>query len=349
MNHALVPNPALYGVPFTTDAFHGMPYRRLGHSGLRASAIGLGTWKFGFPDTGDGARVDEDAAFAILDRAYELGVTFWDTANRYNNASGNSERILGRWLKRHAAERRNIVLATKIFGGMDGVSPNHSRLGRANILDSVYASLERLQVARLDLLYFHRYEAETPLEESLAAIEDLVQRDLVRYFAVSNFTVDQLRLYQTVAARDFVRCHPVAVQNQYDPLHGEPEMRGVLAWCAEHRVSFIPFSPLARGLLTNRYLAPDQAKAGDRLVDEGTLAKDLAGNTLDRLRQVAKLAAEYGLEVSQLTLAYLLAQPGMGPQIPSATTVAQVESNAAAGRVTLTPAQLAAVRQAFAG
>jgi len=347
MPSALVPNPALYGVPFTADAFHGMPYRRLGNSGLRVSSIGLGTWKFGFPDTGDESRVDEAAAFAILDRALELGVTLWDTANRYNNASGNSERILGRWFHRNAAERRNIVLATKVFGGMDGTSPNHSRLGRANILDSVYACLERLQVDRIDLLYFHRYEAETPIEESLAAIDDLVRRDLVRHFAVSNFTVDQLRLYQAVANRDFTRCRPVAVQNQYDPLHGEPDMRGVLAWCAEHKVAFIPFSPLARGLLTNRYLDPAQAKAGDRLVDEGTLARDLAGDILPRLRKVAALAAEYSLEVSQLVLAYLLAQPGMGPQIPSATSLAQVTSNAAAGRVCLTPEQLAAIRRAF--
>jgi len=98
MDHS-VPHPDLYGVEYEMDDFNGMPYRWIGQSGLRASAVGLGTWKYGLPETGDGARVDERTAFQIFDRAIELGVTFWDTANRYNNASGNSERVIGRWLK----------------------------------------------------------------------------------------------------------------------------------------------------------------------------------------------------------------------------------------------------------
>jgi aryl-alcohol dehydrogenase-like predicted oxidoreductase len=346
----LEPQPALYGVPFTTDEFHGMPYRRLGGSGLRVSHIGLGTWKFGLPETGDGARVDARTAYAIMDQAVTLGVTFWDTANRYNNASGNAERIIGRWLRDHPDQRRNVVLASKAFGGMDGTTPNHSRLGRANLLDSVQASLERLQTDHLDLLYFHSYEAETPVEESLETVEDLVRQDLVRYFAVSNFTVDQLRLYAAAARGLSARCKVTAVQNKFDPLAGEsPKAAGVLAWCAEHGVSFVPYSPLARGLLTNRYLDPQQARQGDRLVDEGTLAKDLEGAVLPRLQRVAALAEAWDLEVSQLTLAYLLALPGMGPMIPSATTVAQVESNAAAGRVRLSPEQVAETARAFAG
>ncbi len=161
-----IPNPAQTDVPFSTDAFHNMPYRRLGQSGLQVSNVGLGTWKFGYPETGDGARVDEKTAFQIFDRAIELGVTFWDTANRYNSGSGNSERVIGRWLKNNPDQRRNVVLATKVFGGMDGYTPNHCRSGRVNILESVYASIERLQCDNVDLLYFHFYDPITPVEES---------------------------------------------------------------------------------------------------------------------------------------------------------------------------------------
>ena len=197
MDHS-VPHPEFYNLPFTTDEYQGMPYRWLGRSGLRVSNLGLGTWKIGFPDTGDGARVDEKRAFEIFDRAAELGVTFWDTANRYNGSSGNSERVIGNWLAENPDQRRNIVLATKVFGAMDGRTPNHCRLSRGNILDGVYACMERLQVDHIDLLYFPSYDGITPLEESLSAIEDLVNGDLIRYFGVSNTTADQLAAYQAV-------------------------------------------------------------------------------------------------------------------------------------------------------
>ena len=163
-------------LPFSTSDFNGMPYRMIGNSGLRASNVGLGTWKYGYSEKGDGSRVDEKTAFAIFDRAIELGVTFWDTANRYNFGSGNSERIIGKWFKNHPEQRRNVVLATKIYGNVDGITPNHSRLSRQNILDSVYACLNRLQTSHIDLLYFHTLgDLSTPIEESLAAIEDLVE------------------------------------------------------------------------------------------------------------------------------------------------------------------------------
>src|ERR1700741_4388410 len=97
-------------VPFMQNKFNGMPYRSLGSSGLRVSNIGLGTWKMGYPDRGDGSRVNEKSSFEIFDRAVELGVCFWDTANRYNNASGNSERVIGAWIKNNASQRRNIIL-----------------------------------------------------------------------------------------------------------------------------------------------------------------------------------------------------------------------------------------------
>ena len=343
-----IPHPELYAVPYTTHAFNGMPWRALGRSGLRASNVGIGTWKFGFPETGDGARLDEKTAYDIFDRSVELGATFWDTANRYNNASGNSERVIGRWFKRNPDQRRNVVLATKVLGGMDGVSPNHCRASRGNILDSVRACLDRLQVQHIDLLYFHVFDAATPPEESLAAVEDLVREGLVRYFAVSNFSVDQLKLYKALEASFTVRARVVAVQNRFDILNGESgDEPGVLDYAAASGVSFIAYSPLARGLLSERYLEPDKAKPGDRLYDEGTLKKDASPEIMARLKKLAALAREWDISISQLAIAYMLTLPGMGPVIASVSSVKQLESNAAAGKIVLSGEQTLRIRQAL--
>ena len=342
-----IPNPAIVDVPFMIERFHDMPYRRLGQSGFQASCIGLGTWKFGYPETGDSSRVDEKIAFQILDKAIDLGVTFWDTANRYNNGSGNSERLIGRWLKNNPRQRRNIVLATKLSGGMDGYTPNHCGLSRANILESVYASLDRLQCEKIDLLYFHSYDSLTPVEESLSAIEDLVSRDFVRYFAVSNFTVDQLRLYQLVEHHLSVRCRVIAVQNQFDIINREKNQPGVLEHCKQTGVSFIAFSPLGRGLLTSRYLDKSKVGPGDRLYDEGTLLKDLSPETVHQLNLLADLARQNRVEISQLALAYMLQLPGMGPVIPASSNIQQLESNAAAGKLALSTELIEKIHKAL--
>ncbi len=339
----LKPNKDLYGLPWTFDEFNGMPYRLLGDSGLRVSNIGLGTWKIGYPETGDGSRVNEKTAFKIFDRAVELGVTFWDTANRYNASSGNSERIIGKWFKENPEQRRNIVLATKLFGSMDGKTPNHSRLSRLNILESVYASLERLQTDYIDLLYFHSYDSETPPDESLAAVEDLIRGDMVRYFAVSNFTKDQLQMYKKI---ENVRTKVLAVQNQFDILNGEnPEYSGVLDFCAKSNISFIAWSPLARGLLTEKYLDSSKVGPGYRLFDEGEWGKINKRRVFKILKELKSVSERLGLELNQLVLAYMLTIPGMGPVIPSASTVKQLESNAKAGKVELSERDIIRIRK----
>lgn len=344
----LKPDPELYDVPTSTEDFHGMPYRQLGESGLRVSAIGLGTWKFGYPDTGDGARVDEATAMEIFDRSIELGVTFWDTANRYNLASGNSERVIGKWFKANPDQRRNVVLATKMYGGMDGTTPNHSGLSRGNIRDSVHASLKRLQLDYVDMLYFHRFDPSIPIQESLETIDDLVRAGDIRYFAASNFSVDNLVAYRDIQRQISDRCRIVAVQNQFDPLQGETKNHsGVLEYCADNRVSYVPFSPLARGLLTNRYLDAAKVGPGDRLFDEGNLDSLVNEQNLRAVAKLGTLASEYGVDISQLALAYTLSMPGMGAMIPSSSSVAQLESNAKAGTVRLTDEQIAAVRSSL--
>lgn len=346
MDH-LVPHKEFFGIPFVTDEFNGMPYVQLGGSGLRVSKVGLGTWKYGYPETNDGSRVDEKGAFKIFDRAIEVGVTHWDTANRYNASSGNSERVIGKWLKANPDQRRNVVIATKIFGGMDGVTPNHCRSSRANVLDAVYACLARLQTDYIDLLYFHNYDNTCPVEESLATIEDLVQRDLVRYFAVSNFTVDQLRLYKAVSDSMSIRTRIVATQNQYDIVNKELNQPGVLDYCAKSGISYVAFSPLARGFLTNRYLDKSKVGPGDRLFDEGTFDQDATDEKVKKLQALGALAKEWDMEVNQLALAYMMTLPGMGPVIPAASRVEQIESNAKVGQINFTSEQIVRIKAAL--
>jgi aryl-alcohol dehydrogenase-like predicted oxidoreductase len=294
----------------------------------------------GYPERGDESRINEKTSFEIFDRAVELGVSFWDTANRYYNASGNSERVIGAWIKRNASQRRNIILATKLGGCMDGRTPNHCGLSRTNIMESVYASLERLHMDHIDLLYFHAYDPFTPIEESLAAVEDLVQQDMVRYFAVSNFTIDQLDAYQAHESKTTLRSKIVAVQNQFDLLHGESEVfPGVCEYGAHKGISFIAWSPMGRGLLTEKYLNLEKVGAGDRLFDEGLMGKTKDFLLMEKIHQLAALAHQWNMQLNQLVIAYMLTLPGMGPVIPASSSVHQLESNAAAAIISLSEEQ----------
>jgi aryl-alcohol dehydrogenase-like predicted oxidoreductase len=331
---------------WTVDEFNGMPYRPLGDSGLRVANVGIGTWKFGHPEKGDGARVDEKTAHRIFDRAIEIGATFWDTANRYNNASGNSERVIGTWMRLNPDQRRNVILATKIFAPMDGVSPNHSRLSRLNIIESVHACIERLQVDYIDLLYFHLFDSTTPAEESLSAIEDLVKEDVIRYFAVSNFTVDQLKLYQSLESRFSIRVRVLAVQNKFDIISLEDDEKpGVFDYCGQNGVSFVAWSPLLKGLLTDKYQDLTGVGAGDRLYDEGTLDSAREMYDLPRIKKLALLSKEWGISLNQLVIAYMLSRPGMGPIIASVSNVDQLESNAFGGRITFSKEEILKIEE----
>jgi len=335
---------------WTADEFNGMPYRRLGNSGLRVANVGIGTWKFGYPAQGDGTRVDEKTAHRIFDRALEIGATFWDTANRYNDATGNSERVIGTWLRKNPSQRRNVILATKIYAPMDGVSPNHSRLSRLNIIASVQACLGRLQVDYIDLLYFHLFDATTPIEESLAAIEDLVREGVINYFAVSNFTVEQLEQYRLWEPRFSNRVRVLAVQNKFDVISREdPAKPGVISFCAHSGMSFIAWTPLLKGLLTDKYQDRAAVGQGDRLFDEGTLEAACEKHDFPRIQKLARLAQAWGLPLNQLVIAYMLAIPGMGPIIPSVSSVNQLESNARGGRITFSREETRAIEEILTG
>jgi 1-deoxyxylulose-5-phosphate synthase len=335
-----------YNIPFKIEIFNDMPFRALGSSGLRVPNIGLGTWKMGYPNTGDGSRVNEEETFKIFDRAIELGVTFWDTANRYNNASGNSERVIGRWLQNNPDQRRNVILSSKLGGCMDGLTPNHCGLSRTNIIDSVNASLDRLHVSHIDILYFHLFDPLVPIEESLMAIEDLIRMDVIRYFAISNFTVEQIKLYKKIEKKFSVRSRIVAIQNQFDVIGGERKpYEGVLNYAFEERISFIAWSPLSKGLLTQRYLNQKAIGPGDRLFDEGKIKNDSNIPGIKKIHKLAELSAEWGLKLNELVISYMLTLPSMGPVISSSTSVSQLSSNASAGKIILNDQQKKRIEQ----
>lgn len=328
-----------YGIPFILKDFNGMPFRSIGKSGLKVPNVGLGTWKMGYPGMKDGSRVAEDTAMKIFDFALELGVVLWDTANRYNNASGNSERIIGNWFQENPSQRRNITLATKLSGGMDGITPNHSGLSRTNILESLYASLERLKVDYVDILYFHSFDETTPIDESLAAIEDLVRQDLVRYFAVSNFDINQINEYLSCGSDFSIRSRMVAVQNKFDILNGEdPTYQGVLKSTEDNGISFIAWSPLGKGFLTDRYTDLSRVGKGDRLFDEN-LIDTITPREKECLNGLSSLAKEWGMRLNELVISYMLTLPGMGPIIPSSSSLEQLKSNAYGGKLILTEEQ----------
>jgi len=345
----LKPNPALYNLPTKFSEFHGMPYRQLGKSGLRVSAVGLGTWKYGYPETGDQSRVNEKQALEIFDRAWELGVTFWDTANRYNLASGNSERVIGEWLSRNPDKRRDIVVASKIWGGMDGRTPNHWGLSRANIMDSVHACLERLQTEYMDVLYFHRPDPLVEIDESLLAVEDLIREGSVRYFAVSNADVKTLREYNRFIQESApLRTRICAVQNRYDILRGESsDAPGVLDYAKQENISFIAWGPLGQGLLTGRYNDITSIGKGDRLFDENNLSVLNSESIMEKLNLLAKYADSMGVSVATLTLAVMLHIPGMGPVIPSASNIQQLEANASAAKLSISQDQITEILRAI--
>ncbi len=340
----LTPNPELFGLPFgSTHEFHGMPYRRLGRSGLSAGIVGLGTWKFGLPETRDGSRVDEEMAFDIFDRAWELGVTFWDTANRYHASSGNSERLIGRWFAENPDLRRDIVVATKVGGMMDGRTPNHAGLSRQSIMDAVYASLERLQTERIDLLYFHRPDSEAEAEESIAAVDDLIRGDMVRYFAVSNCRPEDYAAYEAaVQSSGSIRTRITAVQNGFDFIRGEDAQGiGMRQAACERGVSYIAWSPLAEGLLTGRFNGRSPGKKDRLYGDEDALWANPA--VQEKLAALKAIADAQHVSMARLVLAYMLTLPAMTHVIPAVSSVRQLEDNAAAAALSLDADTCAAI------
>lgn len=312
-----------------------MEYRRLGSSDLVVSEISLGSWL----TVGVGITEHETAA-AILDRAVALGINLIDTANVYGR--GAAEAVLGELLARRP--RDSYVLATKLYFPM---GEGDRGLSRAQVLKQIDASLARLRVDHVDLYQCHRYDEQTPLAETMEALTEVVRAGKARYLGFSEWTKPQIEA--ALALPDVERF--VSSQPQYSLLHRVPE-RDVIPTCEANGIGQIVWSPLAQGVLTGKYLpgqrVPDDSRAASNTMGwaMGRLLNDDVLTAVQRLRPIA---AELGLTLPQLALAWVLREPEVASAIVGATRPAQLDDNVAASGVKLDAATLAAIDDAVAG
>jgi aryl-alcohol dehydrogenase-like predicted oxidoreductase len=287
--------------------------RPLGNSGLEVSVVGLGCNNFG-------RRVDLDGTRAVVDAALEQGVTFFDTADIYGR--GQSEELLGQVLE---GRRDKVTLATKF--GMDMGDGRGPRGSRDYILQAVEASLHRLRTDVIDFYWYHKPDGVTPLSETLEALDQLVRRGSVRAIGASNFSSQQLEEADAIS-REQGWARFEAVQNEYSLLVREPE-REVLPTCERLGIGFVPFFPLASGLLTGKYLRGEQAPAGTRLSGRDEIA---TAQQFDLLEALDAYARERDVELIDVAIGALLARPVVSSVIAGATKPEQVRRNAAAAR-----------------
>jgi len=294
---------------------------RLGGSDLDVSRVGLGCNQFG-------RKLDREATRAVVEAALEVGVTFFDTADVYG--SGESERFIGAALGRRRAD---VVLGTKF--GQDASVPGPGG-SREHLRRALEASLERLGTDVIDLYTYHRPDGITPLEETLTAMQELVDEGRVRWLGLSNVDAAQ------VAAAAASGVTVVAVQNEYSLLHRDDDAE-VLPLCLRHGIGYVPYFPLASGLLTGKYRRGEPAPAGSRLAGRQIDERDL--ETVEALERVG---AERGRGILELAVGGLASIPGVASVIAGATSPEQVRANAAAGAWHASEADLDAIARAVA-
>lgn len=297
---------------------------------LSVSKIGLGCNQFG-------RKIDLRQTLAVVDAALDAGLDFFDTADRYGYGSlpfsgeGRSEEFLGEVLK---GRRHRVILATK-FGVQMGDDPKQSGGSRRWVMAAVNESLRRLQTDYIDLYQIHRPDPNVPIEETLEALNDLVREGKIREFGCSNF--DTAQLAAAIDAGRPLSKGFVSVQNEYSLLCRAPE-EGVLALCRAHQVAFVPYFPLAGGLLTGKYRKDEQPPAESRLAmfPPGRPHLGFTEENLDRIEQLTTFATGRGHTLLELAFAWLLAHDEVGSVVAGATRPAQVQQNAQASGWKLT-------------
>jgi aryl-alcohol dehydrogenase-like predicted oxidoreductase len=300
-----------------------MRYRRLGSSDLEVSEISLGSWLT------FGVGIERDRSAAVVDTAFELGINFIDTANVYGR--GAAEEFLGDVLR--ARPRGSYVLATKLFFPM---SDSDRGLSRGQVEKQLDASLRRLRTDYIDLYQCHRYDEETPLEETMSALSDAVRSGKVRYIGFSEWPADKIKTAMEMAGVEkFVSSQP-----QYSLLWRQPEEE-VIPVCARNGISQIVWSPLAQGVLTAKYRPGSPPPEGTRATSDemngfiGRLMRDEVLATVQRLKPIAD---EAGLSLAQFALAWVLREPNVASAIVGASRPEQLAENAAASDASVDPA-----------
>ena len=303
-----------------------MEYRNLGNSGLQVSVVGIGCNNFG-------GRCDLDATKAVLDKAMDIGINLFDTADVYGGA-GKSEDFMGQALE---GRRNQVVLATK-FAMKMGDGPMKSGGSRRYIMEAVDASLRRLRTDYIDLYQMHAPDPRTPIEETMSALDDLVKSGKVRYIGHSNFSG-----WQTAEAHYVSRARRsvpfVSAQNEYSLLQRKPEAELVPA-CKKFGVSILPFFPLASGLLTGKYKRGEARPSGARLTSGPMADRILTDANFDKVEKLEAYAEARGHTLLELAMSWLASKPEIASVIAGATRPDQVEANAKAAEWHLTPEEM---------
>ncbi|WP_019912495.1 aldo/keto reductase family protein [Paenibacillus sp. HW567] len=304
-----------------------MKYRRLGNTGLKVSEIGLGSWLT------YGTAAEQKAADACVAKAFECGINFFDTANAYNRGEG--EKAIGAALRSY--QRSDYVLSTKVYFPM-GEGVNDRGLSRKHIMEQCEASLRRLGTDYIDVYFCHRYDTETPVEETLRALDDLTSQGKILYSAVSEWSASQISHAAGISRR--LNLRPLAgnqpIYNMFERYIEEE----VLEVSSREGLGQVVFSPLAQGILTGKYKPGQQPPAGTRGADDavnGVIRSYLRDDVLSVVAELDEVASELGLKLSQLALAWVLRQPGVSSALIGASKPEQVEENARAVDHTLQP------------
>ena len=319
-----------------------MEFRRLGRTGLKVSTICLGTMQFGW-------SADAATGHAIMSRAVELGCNFIDTADIYSrwvegNDGGVSEQIIGDWLVAGSVRRDDVVIATKVRGQM-GDGPNDQGLSRLHIMNSVENSLDRLKTDYIDLYQVHWPDAETPLDETLATLTDLVQSGKVRYIGCSNYPAWLLAKSLWVSdVQNLSRFD--SLQPHYSLVHRAEFERELQPLCLDQGVGVIPYSPLAGGFLTGKYRRDTPLPDSDRA--DGVRNRYMNEQGFTAVDKLEEIGQAHEATVAQTAIAWVLANPAVSSAIIGANSIAQLEDTMQGAAVSLTAEEKAALDETTA-
>ena len=317
-----------------------MQYVKLGSTGLDVSPLCLGCMTYGDPQRGNHEwTLDEEQSRPLLKKAVEAGINFYDTANVYSD--GSSEEIIGRALKEFA-RRDEIVIATKVCGRIRP-GPNGAGLSRKAIMHEIDASLSRLGTDYVDLYQIHRFDPDTPIEETLEALHDVVQAGKARYIGASSMYAWQFAtMLHTADANGWTRF--VSMQNYVNLLYREEE-REMLPLCDAEGIGVIPWSPLARGRLTRDWGESTKRSQSDEF--GRTLYEQTASADREVVEAVASVAKQRSVPMAQVALAWVLAKPAVTAPIVGASKAGHLDDAIAALDINLTPDELAALEAAY--
>lgn len=312
-----------------------MNYRRLGNAGMKVSTVALGGWI----NYGEG-KVDADEAQRIVERAYALGVNFYDLADIYGK--GEAEKQMGGLLSQYP--RHTLVISTKLFWPMSD-DINDRGLSRKHIMESIDRSLQNLGTEYVDIYFCHRPDPETPILETVRAMHTLIEQGKVLYWGTSEWEAAQI--VEAFAVCEQYQLHlPQVEQPQYSMIYRDRVEKEILPVTKPRGIGVVPWSPLAMGMLTGKY---DDGIPEDSRFKREEWAKEQYFNedNAERVRRLKPIADEVGITRAQLALAWLLRDPGVSSVITGATRVSQLEDNVGAGEVDLSPDIVERIEQAL--